>query len=144
MLQVGDLGVGAYATVEHCRLTNWRDDSHHGAAAAAVASAAAVTGAAALSAAADAAQPQGGAACSCPKNAAARCGAAGGGSVSTIDRQSRLRQRAALHVAVKVGIDAHQSLAPVGCTRPHDSTAHSSASLAEGLIICLCWMACQR
>ena len=31
MLQVGELGSGAYATVEHCQLANWRDPSQHGA-----------------------------------------------------------------------------------------------------------------
>ena len=30
-LQVNDLGSGAYATVEHCQLANWRDPSQHGA-----------------------------------------------------------------------------------------------------------------
>lgn len=30
LIKVGDLGSGAYATVEHCQLANWRDPSQHG------------------------------------------------------------------------------------------------------------------
>ncbi len=90
---MGHLGVGAYATVEHCRLINWRDDSHHGGATAAAASAAASAAAVSGATAAAAQEPVG------------IYGADGGAAVAVTLapglRAPRLRQRAALDVAVK-------------------------------------------